>query len=83
MIPEETVKSIVASLLGCDSFNEDVFSKHIQRIDACPNNLLRFNYYNGAVDERTWKDKSRSESWTEQMREVARKKSINRRKFNG
>ena len=82
MIPEETAKSIVVSLIGCDDFNEEVFTKQILRIVAFPDNLLRFNYCNGAVDERTWQDKSRSESWTEQMREVARKKSINRRKID-
>jgi len=80
MIPEETVKSSVASVLGHDAFNDAEFTKQIERIDVCPNNLLRFVYRNGAVDERTWQDKSRSESWTEEMRETARQKNISRRK---
>ena len=83
MIPEDTVKQTAASVLGQDTFCKAAFTLQIERIDACPNNLLRFVYRNGAVDERTWQDKSRSESWTEEMREVARQNKINRRKTDG
>ena len=80
MIPEETLKCTAASVLGLDAFDEADFKKHIGRVDACPDKLLRFVFRNGAVAERTWQDRSRSASWTEEMREAARQKMINRRK---
>lgn len=80
MIPEETLKKAAASVIGLDSFDETAFENQIARIDACPGNLLRFVFRNGLVTERTWQDRSRSESWTEDMRELARKKENNRRR---
>lgn len=83
MIPEETLKRIAAFALGLDAFDEAVFTNKIERIDACPDNLLRFVYRNGGVVEHTWQDRSRSESWTEEMREEARQKNVSRRKKDG
>lgn len=83
MIPEETLKNTAALAIDLDVFDEAAFTRQIERIDACPDNLLRFVYRNGVVVEHTWQDKSRSESWTEEMREAARQKKINRRKSNG
>lgn len=83
MIPEETLKCTAASVLGHDACGDAEFTKQIERIDACQGNLLRFIFRNGAVDERKWQDRSRSESWTEEMREAARQKDIDRRKTDG
>ena len=80
MIPEETLKCTAASVLGHHAFTGADFEKQIARIDACPDNLLRFVFRNGTVAERTWQDRSRSASWTEEMRELARQKMIYRRK---
>lgn len=82
MIPEETLKRAAASVIGCATFDDAAFARQVERIDACPGNLLRFVYRDGAVDEHTWQDKSRSESWTEKMREAVRQKNISRRKTN-
>lgn len=83
MIPEETLKHMAALALSLGAFDEEVFKEQIERIDACPDNLLRFVYRNGVVVEHTWEDKSRSESWTDRMREAARQKIISRRRNDG
>ena len=70
MIPEETLKTACATALGLPEFDEEIFDEQVLYIDACPGNLLRFHL--------TWRDRSRSESWTQEMREAARQKALSR-----
>ncbi len=71
-VPEETLKSVIANALGEDTFTEDRFVKNIDHIEVIPGNILRLIFRDGSVTERIWRDKSRSESWTPEMREKAR-----------
>ena len=57
---------------------EGIDLKTIRRITAKKNNMLEVNLINGNKLERTWKSKSRSESWTPEMREKARQKRLER-----
>ena len=41
----------------------------VERIDAMPDNVLRLTFKDGSIAECVWLDKSRSESWTPEMRE--------------
>lgn len=68
-----------AQVLGLRQFDEDVFSELIDHIDACPDNLLRFIFKDGSSESYTWKDRSRSESWTPEMREAARQRTLMRK----
>ena len=83
MIPETTLQAAVAEILGLPQFDEQVFQTQIDYIEACPNNLLRFVYMNGDVREYRWKDRSRSESWTDEMRDAARQKVLERSGTHG
>ena len=51
----------------------------VERIIANPGNELIFILRDGSEHKHIWKDRSRSESWTPEMREKARKQSKCRR----
>lgn len=72
-----------AEVLGMSYFDEDIFRQQIDHIEACPDNLLRFVFVSGAVKEHRWTDRSSRESWTEEMREAARQKVLERSNANG
>ena len=44
------------------------------------NNILTFVFKNNASVDISWKDKSRSSSWTPEMKEVARLRTLQRMK---
>ena len=70
-IPESTLESVVYSIA------EDVSS--IETILVDDNNTLHLHFTDGTVVTRTWADRSRSESWTTEMRaEMAER---NRRRY--
>ncbi|MDR1927518.1 MAG: recombinase family protein [Oscillospiraceae bacterium] len=63
-IPEETLYEV------CKEFNLD----DIAEIRVPGNNRLVLVFYDGRRSERTWQDRSRRESWTEEMRQTARER---------
>lgn len=83
VIPEATLQMASAEVLEMSHFDADTFRQQIDHIEACPDNLLRFVFVTGAVKEYRWKDRSRSESWTKEMREAARQKALERSNPNG
>ena len=82
-IPDETLCLIAAEVLGTAEFDAEVFEKEIDKIDVSGPNQLTFHFKDGNIVEREWKDRSRAESWTEEMKEQARKTSLERRYNNG
>lgn len=70
-IPEETLKSVIAELLGIAEFSDEAFAEAIDYIEVPSDNQLRFNLRDGTIEERTWKDRSRKDSWTDEMRAKA------------
>jgi len=70
-IPESTLEAVVSSL------TDDI--KSIEKIIVDDGNTLHIHFTNGLVVTKTWVDRSRAESWTEEMRaEVAER---NRRRY--
>ena len=57
---------------------EAEFTAKIDHISACPENRLIFHFKDGMSAERTWQERSRSESWTEEMKEQARLAALRR-----
>lgn len=55
----------------------------IKEIIVADKNTLHFVMKDGRTITRKWKDRSRSESWTPEMREAARQRAVERRKSNG
>lgn len=73
-IPEPTLMALAAEI--------DDFSK-ITAITADKDNTLTFSLSNGETIVKRWKDRSRSESWTPEMRAAVGKKTKERSKQNG
>ena len=73
-IPEETLKAIAAEVLGLDAYNPTVFTAQIDHILVPGHNQLIFVFKDGHIVHRTCQDRSRSESWTPEMREKARQR---------
>jgi hypothetical protein len=77
-VPEETLMAIAAEVLGLAEFSEAAFTDKISEIRIPAANRLVFVFYDGRVIERKWQDRSRSMSWTPEMRESARQKALAR-----
>lgn len=79
-IPESILKSVTAEVLGLDNFDEDTFTERIDHIGVPGANQLIYVFADGHREERTWKDRSRSESWTPEMKEAARQRALQQRR---
>lgn len=69
-IPETTLDTLVAEIPGGIGA--------VATIIAAENNTLHFHLTDGTTLTRIWKDRSRAESWTPEMREKARQKATER-----
>lgn len=74
-IPENVLEKLSADVLETAEFNAELFEEKIEKIDICQNCVVKFYFYDGRTEVRTWQVRSRSESWTAEMREKAREKS--------
>ena len=81
-IPEETLQKVTAEVIGQDVFSEELLKKRIKSILVCNGNILVFRLLDETEVTREWKDRSRSQSWTDEMKAVARQKTLERRKQN-
>ena len=67
-IPEPTLEAITA----------DVDLTTLREIRAQDGNALLLQYRDGTAETRVWKDRSRAESWTPEMRAMAARKAKER-----
>lgn len=74
-IPESVLIEETIKLIGIAEFNERLFEDTIENICACKDNLLKFTFKDGTVKDIVWKDRSRRESWTPEMKEEARQRA--------
>ena len=70
-IPETTLKDACAQVLGLTEYDAESVEKRIVQIEAMPGNVLIFHLNDGSAQEVKWVFPSRSESWTDEMREKA------------
>jgi len=75
-IPETTLMETAAEVLGLAVFDETVFLARIAEIWVPADNRLTFVFDDGHVVETVWNDRSRSESWTDEMRLAARERQL-------
>ena len=78
-IPESILVSITEEVLG----STDALYDKITAIRAEKDNTLVFCFEDGSETVKRWQDRSRTESWTEEMKEAARQKALERSKTNG
>lgn len=79
-IPETTLEAVCTDVLGIDNYNSSVFDSLIDYIKVPEDNHLRFFFKDGRIDERTWADRSRRDSWTAEMKQAASERTRQRRK---
>jgi len=79
-IPEDVLINNSATALGQTAFDEQTFGDRVDRIQACNDNTLIYRFKDGTVTKVKWKDKSRSQSWTDEMKEAARQRTFERNK---
>ena len=75
MIPENTLISVCCDVLKLLNFDVEKFSDQIEKILVPAPNELIFVFKDGREERKTWKDRSRSESWTEEMRKATGERS--------
>jgi len=73
-IPESTLTAIAAEVLETESVDPDVLHATIGEIRVDNGNRLVFIFKDGSAVERIWKDRSRSESWTDEIRKAVGEK---------
>ena len=78
-IPEEKLYAACCQVLEISDFDEDIFQSEIQQIIVPAPNQLEFIFHNGTTKTVEWQDRSRSESWTDEMRKQAGQISKERR----
>lgn len=70
-IPEETLIKLVNELLNISTFDESLFREKINKIVATGDRELTFVFNDGSEVTKIWEYKSRRESWTQEMRDIA------------
>jgi len=64
-IPETILQEVAAG-----------FNKEARHITALPDNMLRIEFADGTTTDTRWQDRSRRDSWTPEMKQAAREKSL-------
>lgn len=81
-IPDETITQTCCEVLETNELTADALDSRLTAIRAEKNNTLVFCFKDGSEAVRRWHDRSRAESWTDEMREAARKR-VKERAVNG
>ena len=77
-IPEPTLMATAAEVLGIDEFDADAFLSRITDVCVENGNRLTFYFADGTRSVKQWKDRSRADSWTDEMKAAARRKALER-----
>ncbi len=79
-IPEDVLMSATATVLGIVAFDDRVFRDRVERVLVCNDNALIYRFNDGTETSVQWRNKSRSQSWTDEMKAAARQKTLERNK---
>lgn len=75
-IPESILIEKTKAILSVDELTRDIIAERIVRIEVPGHNVLKYVLKDGSQTEIHWKHRSRSESWTPEMRQAAREKAL-------
>ena len=70
-IPEKILIQKTSEVLKTVELNRELLLKHIARIEVPKHNLLVYVFRDGHTQEVIWKNPSRQESWTPEMKQKA------------
>jgi hypothetical protein len=65
---------VTAEVLWADGFFRGITPQADKEHLVCNENMLIFHFYDGSEVTRKWKDRSRSQSWTDEMKATAVRK---------
>jgi predicted site-specific integrase-resolvase len=71
-VPEDILLEVTAKALGLQVFNAEIFAKKVAYITARAPNILEFHFKDNKEKILTWEHKSRKDSWTEEMKVIAK-----------
>ena len=74
-IHEDILMKESARALGMEAFDAQAFGERVREIRVLSENHLRFVFIDGAEVDTQWSNPSRSESWTSEMKEIARQRA--------
>jgi DNA invertase Pin-like site-specific DNA recombinase len=74
-IPEDILKEKCAEALGLTKYDPEALNAKVREITVPGDGVLTFVFNDGTEVAVTWQHRSRSESWTDEMREEARRKA--------
>lgn len=77
-IPEDILMAKTAEVLEVTDFDRDMLMAQMKEIQVPGHNRLIYVFHDGRTKEVTWQHKSRKESWTEEMKQKAREKALER-----
>jgi site-specific DNA recombinase len=74
-VPEKVLLALTAGVLGLIAFDKKIFSEQIDSMVIPAPNQVLYRFKDGHEITRTWADRSRRDSWTDEMRRTAGEKS--------
>jgi DNA invertase Pin-like site-specific DNA recombinase len=74
-VPEDILKEKAAEALGLPEYDAAAFRERVEAITVPDDGIIVFHTRDGTDKEVAWRHRSRSESWTDGMREAARAKA--------
>lgn len=75
-IPETALYKAINAELGYDDFNAADFKKRVASLTVHDGNVVTLHFRDGSEKDIVWKDRSRRESWTPEMKEQARQRAL-------
>jgi len=75
-VPDSKIKEGANSVLNRSGFDEAFFKSKVEQVVVMPENKLVFQMKDGTSKDYKWKEKSRSASWTPEMKEKASKRAF-------
>ena len=77
-IPDDALKETACRLMGWETYDNSAFHSLVDHIEAIGPNRLAFYFFDGQVEERSWLDRSRAQSWTPEMKAQAAERARRR-----
>ena len=72
-IPEDTLTALTMEVLNAEELNDAQMAR-LKEIRVTGPNDLNFVFWDGCEEKCTWKDRSRAENWTDEMKKAASRK---------
>jgi hypothetical protein len=75
-IPEDILKEKCAEALGLAEYNPAVLAAKVTVITIPDDGILVFTFKDGTERTLNWENRSRRESWTDEMKQAARVRTV-------